>query len=310
VNVLALECLLLPAGVLALSDGAVPCDLLAAGQTVAPMAIVPAFITLSGGVQQSLTALQNGLPYTNVLWEISPAGFGSIDGGVYTAPAEVSQAVAVTVRAIDQANSTQVGYCLVLVVPAAGSGSLELSPQGVVVTEGQSYTLSVTSNGSPVEAAITLDPNIGTVESWMTGQYSYTAPSSIADWQTVTVSANLGGQSASVDIQLAPLEVVTVSATPDNVGPGQTVSLTAVVANDFVEDVAWALYPPGSGSVEWKGVLQAAYTAPASIGSVATVKIVAYGIGDGAGVGAGSASVNLVPSVAEKARDRIGAVPA
>ena len=299
VSVLALECLLFPVGELALSQAAAPGDLLAAGQVAVPMAVAPSFHILSAGGQQALTALLNGAPYNDVLWEATPASAGSIDNGVYTASAAVSQAVAVTVRAIDRSNTSQVGYAMILVAPATGSASLEIGPPGVILTAGQSYTLSVTSNGAPANATVTLTPDSGSIDNWTTGQYTYTAPASIGEWQTVTVSASLNDPpaSAGVDIQLAPVQTVTLSAQSASAGPGQTVALTATAANGFVEDVGWALYPTGAGSVEWTGVLQATYTAPANIDSPATVTIVAYGIGPQVAVGAASLTIHLLPSL-------------
>jgi hypothetical protein len=302
VDTFALANLLFPSfQALSLQQASAPCDLLLNGQMMQTLAVTPSTTTVQPGQTQQFSAMSAGQPVTNVTWEIKPPGFGSINSsGLYTAPSSVTQAQVVVITAVSQSNTNLVGSAMVLVYQPIGSTGLIVSPANLLLTAGQSFNLLVTDeSGTPVEATCTLDPNIGQIEQgFTTGQWTYTAPSSVEGSTSVTVkatSSSAPSDTGTATIQLMPTEAVAIAPASQTLTPGQSVQLAA--SSPDLVDYTWQVYPIGVGSILANDAnsAQATYTAPTSVKTPTEVMVAAYSLGD-AGVGIGLARITVNPT--------------
>ncbi|MFB3778513.1 MAG: Ig-like domain-containing protein [Bryobacteraceae bacterium] len=120
-----------------------------------------------------------------------------------------------------------------------------------------------------------LSPNVGIIS----GTGLYTAPSSIASQQTVTVTATSvadNTRSGSAKAWLYPPVSVSVSPATAALGPSQTQQFTGTVLNAENIAVQWSLSPAGVGSISYLGL----YTAPSTIQSQQTVTVTATSVAD------------------------------
>jgi hypothetical protein len=292
VDVFALANLLFPKGqALSLQYASVPCDLIVNGQINAPVAVSPSSVNLQPGATQQFTAAIGGQASSNVLWEISPAGYGSISSsGLYTAPPSVPQAQAVVVTAIDNANTQDVGSAMALVYESAAETGLAVTPGQLVLTPGQNFNLVITnSSGQAEQVTCTISPNVGTIsQDFGNSNWNYTAPDKIDGPQTVVVTATSTSNSSltgTAKIVLLPPGAITVTPASASVGPNQSVQLTAY--EQSVTDYEWAMYPTGAGSIQVAtgDTAKATYTAPASAASGTLVMVAVYSIGSVAALG-------------------------
>jgi uncharacterized protein (TIGR03437 family) len=155
--------------------------------TPPPITVSPATASPSAGATVQFT--QTGA--ATVAWSLNPS-VASVDGGIdptsglYTAPASITSAATVTVTATSTADSSVTGTAkIALTAPAAVS--VTVSPASATLTAGQTqqFTAAV-ANAANTAVAWSLSPaGVGGIDS--TGLY--TAPSSIADSQKVTVTA-------------------------------------------------------------------------------------------------------------------------
>ncbi|MFI8437798.1 hypothetical protein ACIGJO_29435 [Streptomyces sp. NPDC079020] len=161
-----------------------------------------------------------------------------------------------------------------------------MTPTALTLTAGQSYGFVVVdSDNNPLGSAVcTLSPaGAGTLEQgWSTGEWIYTAPESVTQPQTVTISPGASGEAASV--QLAPASTVTVTASSPTVSPGGSVTLTADSAD--LDRFSWCVYPAGMGTVSFTaGTPTATCTAPATVEGSQLVTVLAWGMDDTIGCG-------------------------
>lgn len=298
VDTFALANLLFPSRhAISLQQASAPCDLLLNGQLMQALAVTPSNTTLQPGQTQQFSALSAGQPVTNVTWEIKPA-IGSINSsGLYTAPSSVTQAEVIVVTAISQSDASLVGSAMALIYQPSGATGLIVSPTSLLLTAGQRFTLVVTDeSGTPVEATCVLDPNVGQLEQgFTTGQWIYTAPSSVQASSAVTVKATgttTPSNTGTATIQLAPTEAVQIAPATSSLTPGQTLQLTVTSAD--LDSYTWQVYPIGAGSIapSNSNPSQAIYTAPASVKSSLAVIVVAYGLQDSVGIGLARITIN------------------
>jgi len=166
------------------------------------VAISPQSASLAAGGTQQFTATVTGTSNTTVAWSVSPqVGTLSTDG-LYTAPANNTTNVQVSITATSAADSTQSATATVTVQPAS-TVSVSITPTTANVTSGatQQFTAAVTGSSN---TAVTWSASVGTVSAGL-----YTAPvtsvqedavitaTSVADptqkaSATVTVSAQTG----------------------------------------------------------------------------------------------------------------------
>lgn len=150
----------------------------------------------------------------------------------------------------------------------------------------QQFTARVTI--SPNQSVTwSLDPAVGSVS----GTGLYTAPSSIASPQTVTVTATSvadNTKSGSAKAWLYPPISVGVAPATATLGPSQTQQFTGTVANAVNIAVQWSL-SPAVGSISGTGL----YTAPSSIASQQTVTVTATSVADPSKTA--TATVTLTP---------------
>ncbi|MEV6806817.1 hypothetical protein [Streptomyces sp. NPDC051132] len=286
VGTFALQNLLFPSEqVLQLTAVAVPGDLTLTGQVESVLTVSPPTVTLTPTGQQQFGATVAGST-TAVDWEVQPP-LGAIDPtGLYQAPDSVHQPGVVIVTAIDQADGSRVGRAMVLLAPAPPSSDRIVTPTALTLTAGQGYDFVVVdSDGNPVDGAVcTLSPSgVGTLEQgWGAGQWIYTAPDSVTQSQTVTISPGPSGVAATV--QLATTTTVTVTASSTTVSAGGTVTLTA--ASDDLDRFTWCVYPTGMGTVAFtEGTTTAVYTAPATVQDDQSVTLLAWGSDNAVGCG-------------------------
>jgi RHS repeat-associated protein len=150
--------------------------------------------------------------------------------------------------------------------------SVSITPTAAALYEGQSQQFSATVSNT-YSTAVTwsvIPGGVGTIDA----SGLYTAPTSIAAQQTVTVVATSQAdstKSASATITLFPPISVSVSPAAATVYAGQQQQFIATVANTSNTAVTWAISPAGIGTISAGGL----YTAPAGITAQQTVTITA-----------------------------------
>src|SRR5438309_7936406 len=256
------------------------------------VSISPGSAQISAGASIQFTAIVQNASNPAVIWQVSGVPGGSSSVGIitpsgaatasYTAPANLSGALTVTVAAVLQADATKSGSVTVTINPLPGP-QITLSPANASVVAGDSmqFTAVVQSgppaviwkvNNVPGEAA-----NVGTI----TSSGFYTAPALIANSLVVTITARLETDasifgSTSLTI-IAPAPSLSISPTTANVPTGQTLQFSASVQNSNAS-VIWQVNGVkdgdptlGFGTISLSGN----YMAPAIVPSPPTVTITA-----------------------------------
>jgi hypothetical protein len=149
-----------------------------------------------------------------------------------------------------------------------------------------------------------ISPQLGSID--QTGLYS--APSSVASWQGVTVTATSVAdptKSASAQVWVFPPVSVSVIPSSATMSAAQARSLVARVGSGSM-DVTWTATPSGVGTLQlsqgtdpnnpYVPIAAATYFAPAPISTAQTVTLTATSVYDNSK--AASAQISLVPSVA------------
>jgi hypothetical protein len=284
VDTFALQNLLFyPNQSLSLSSASLPGDLLLVGDTVSPIVISPAQVSIAAGASPiQFSATLNGQPVSDAIWEIVP-NRGSIVDGLYTPPADSVDSLVIKITATSGSNS---GNALVIVSTPQTSGGIQISPGAVAICADQSYTFTFTdSNGNPVDVNCSLSPSgdsSGTVENSF--GWSYTAPNEVDSPLTVTLTATSTQDSSltgTATIYLVTSNNLVITASQASVGPGGTVNLSTALP-DEVEELVWIIFssssdPAGNIAVSQNGSNEATYTAPAAVTAPVTIQAVAYG---------------------------------
>ncbi len=118
-------------------------------------------------------------------WTITPAGTGAVNtSGLYTAPSSIAAQQIITITATETSNSAATASVTVTLEPPL---TITVNPPAPAVTASQNQLFTATVNNTPNPAVIwAISPTgAGTIST--TGLY--TAPSSIATQQIVTVTA-------------------------------------------------------------------------------------------------------------------------
>ena len=173
--------------------------------TLIPVAITltPGSISLAGGGSAQFMATVTGSSNSSVTWSISPS-VGSVTNGLYHAPATVTSAQTVTIKAASVADPTKTAQAAISLT-ASASSSITVSPASISLTASQTQQFSAAlsgglGGGGPVTATWSLSPAVGSI----TSAGLYTAPSSVSTQQNITVTATGSGTSASATVTLTP----------------------------------------------------------------------------------------------------------
>ncbi len=164
---------------------------------------------------------------------------------------------------------------------------MALTPTAVTLYPSQTQTFTTTvTNASNTAVTWSLSPAVGSISA----AGLYTAPASIANAQTVIVTATSVADStisASASISLSPPISVALTPTTGILEASQTQAFTATVSNTSNTAVTWSL-SPAVGSISTAGL----YTAPASIPTEQTITVTATSVADS--TKSASASMSLV----------------
>jgi len=248
------------------------------------VSVTPTSASLYASQTQPFTATVTGSANTSVTWSVNPS-VGSIDStGLYTAPGTIASQQSVTVTATSVADTTKTASATVTLNPAV-SVSVTPSTASLVASQPQQFTAAVTGS-SNTSVTWSLSPNAGSISN----SGLYTAPSTIASQQTVTVTATSVADTTKTASATVTLTPVTVSVTPTtaSLGVSQTQQFTAAVTGSSNMSVTWSL-SPNAGSISNSGL----YTAPSTIASQQTVTVTATSAADVTKTA--SATVTLTP---------------
>jgi hypothetical protein len=228
---------------------------------------------------------------------------GSNDQAIYSAPPQVPDAGAVTVTADSVANPEQAASAIVTISPAMQGGALvtivsPLNPPTVQAGQKQAFQASVsgvkdTTVSWQVDAIPGGNAAVGTIAGGSNDAATYTAPKALPNPPQVEVIAVSNAQpsaTASIVVNLIPVQNVTVTVSPDSctntsaVTTSSTVQFTAVVTGNSNQTVTWQVNQVDGGNSQVGTISPGGlYTAPASVPNPATVTV--------------SAVSNAVPSV-------------
>ncbi len=211
---------------------------------------------------------------------------------IYTAPSTVTAQQTVTLTACLASNLSQCATATVTLVPP-----VVISPSSVNLYAGGSQTFNVTLpyQGNSTIGSWTVSPQVGTLRVMaQSGQQAvYTAPSTIAAQQTVTLTACLASnlnQCGTATVNLWP-RVSPVAAT---LYAGGSQIFTVSVLGGGNSAANWTL-SPSVGQLSPPTGQQVTYTAPSSITAPQTVTLAACLISNLSQCG--TATVILMPQV-------------
>ncbi|MGO9085960.1 MAG: DUF3443 family protein [Candidatus Sulfotelmatobacter sp.] len=190
--------------------------------------------------------------------------------------------------------------------------SISIIPGNTVLTVGEATTITanvydqsgqgVTWSALPVNFGALSNPTFN--PQTLTASVTYTAPTSVANPTTVTVTATSitnPNIASSVSLHFSPISVSLLSSAffpiaPQTVNPGDPVNISSFVSNDFSNlGVTWSLSPPtGAGSLSNSTITTTTYTAPGSVSGPSTVTVTAASVKDPAVTA--SAQITVLPS--------------
>lgn len=245
-------------------------------RVIGPMTVTPTDSSISAGTARQFSATGPGGSAPAVAWAVNDvvggnATAGTISaGGLYVAPAYVSQPVTVTVTAADQSDPTAKGSLALTIVPRR----LAAAAQGVSVSFAPSTVVnSVQASVSAVIGGTTVTKSLQTSVSAVIGGNQVTK-----NLQT-SVSAVIGGDPMStaataISVSLAPVITSVSPAAGVHGATNLTVTLTGVfndatqvtfVRNNAVDTLTTAsivsISPDGT-----QATLQVSIAAAAAIG--------------------------------------------
>jgi uncharacterized protein (TIGR03437 family) len=156
--------------------------------------------------------------------------------------------------------------------------SIVVSPSSASLIHGQSQqfaaVVTVTA-GSSTAVFWSISPTLGT----MSTAGLYTAPASIFETRTVTVTATSqvdSSKTATATITLTPtVQVTAVNPANASLGAGDTQQFSATVSGTTNTNVTWALNPQ-IGDITTAGL----YTAPATVTARTTITVTAISVAD------------------------------
>jgi len=192
--------------------------------------VSPSSVILTGGQSQQFTAEVFGISATGVTWSLSSAVGSISSSGFYTAPATITTTQKISVVATSVFDGTTTGTASVT-LQAPATVTVTVSPTTAPLTQGQTQQFTATVTNSTASVVWSISPSVGTID--QTG--FYTAPSSITAAQKVTVTAAVGGVTATATISLSVLVDVGFGA-PTTTLQGEFVN--AFYQNNFSNLVA------------------------------------------------------------------------
>ena len=228
-----------------------------------------------------------------------PATFTNI----YTADGPLSQDFSLLVTAVRQGDSLLYrswysdpqNQQVLSIYQAAGlpaTISVAVMPAAGSLTAGQTQQFTATVTGSANQQVTWSITPLG-VGSISAGGL-YTAPSTIASQQTVSVIATSvadPAKSAGAAVTLNPAVAISVSPATKSLTAGQTQQFTATVTGSTNQQVTWSINPPGVGSISAGGL----YAAPSTITSQQTASVIATSVADPAKTATASVSLAAAP---------------
>jgi hypothetical protein len=242
---------------------------------IAPVS--PPSVTLNLGASQQFHTSVSGTSNTAIEWQVNGKAGGSSatgtvsTGGLYTAPANLSQAATFTVTAVAQADTSQTTSATVKVNPSVGGSggiSVAVSPASaaIAVSGTQQFAASVSGSANlavtwSVDGISGGNSSIGTISA--TGFYS--APASAGQHTITAASVANPAANASAGVFVVSLSVSPPSAT---ITPDGTWQFTAVFAGTQDTAATWSVDGiTGGNSTVGTISTSGLYTAPATAGS-------------------------------------------
>lgn len=266
-------------------------------QAVTPVSVSlrAAATSISAGQSVNLTASVTGTTNTGVTWLLTP-NIGTINNGVYTAPANLSAQQQVVVTATSLADPTKTASVALLlkpvsnpIVPAVTTSAavgVTVSPGSQSLYGGQSATFTATVTGTSNTAVNwSINPSVGTITNGV-----YQAPAVVSGRPTITVTATSAADPAASGTAQVFLVPVAITVAPNSVSlaAGKSATFTASVTGSTNTAVAWSLSPL-MGTI-----VNGVYTAPATIAAAQNVTITATSLADP--TQSATATVSLTPS--------------
>ncbi len=173
--------------------------------------VSPASVSVDGGQSATFKATVSGTSNTAVTWSLSPQ-VGSINNGVYQAPAIVGTPQTVTITATSAADPTKTDTSTVSLTQVG----VTIAPSSVSLGAGASTTFKASVTGTSNSGVIWLmNPSVGTLVNGV-----YTAPATISSAQTVTVMATSSADNSRTGA--ATVNLTPASSTP----PPSTTNVT------------------------------------------------------------------------------------
>jgi uncharacterized protein YjdB len=250
------------------------------------VAVSPATEVAYAGQTRQFTATVGNAANTAVTWSLSPS-VGTVSApGLDTAPSSITahHAVAVLATSVDPSKSAAATVTLMPVVTVA------VSPATAILLVGQTQQFAATvTNAIDTSVTWTRTPAVGTISA--TGLY--TAPSTLASQQTVTVIATSVAdptKSAAASVTLRPV-TITISPTSSIQYRSQARQFTATLTNAPTSAVTWTR-SPAVGTISSSGL----YTSPSTVTAVQTVTVTVTSVADP--TRSASAAVTLKPAEA------------
>ncbi len=246
--------------------------------TIQPQVVVtvaPPTPTVNLGAQQQFTATVTGTANTAVTWSVNNITGGNTTvgtitaTGLYQAPGVVPTPATVTVRATSVADSTKSATATVTVQSVV---QVTVSPPTATVTAGTQRQFTAFVSGTTNTAVTWRVNNIvggNTTVGTITAAGLYQAPA-LTTPTSVTVSATSVAdttRSATANVTVQPVIVVTVSPTAVTLNVGQPQQFTAQVSGSSNTAVTWSV--TGAGTISQAGL----YQAPATMQTPATVTV-------------------------------------
>jgi hypothetical protein len=256
--------------------------------TATSMQLSPTTISLLPQQTAFFSVSTSGGLSTAASWSVVP-NMGTVSNGLYTAPASVTSQTTVTVIATSLTDPTKSASASVTLQPSSApptSVSITLAPASVSLSANQMTQFTPTVSGTSNTAVTwTVSPALGSVSF---GQY--TAPSSIANQQAITITATSVAdptKSANAIVMLLPGSV-TLSPQSISLAATKSVQFTANVSGASSTAVNWSIAPQ-MGSIS-----NGLYTAPSTVSSVQNVVVTASSVSDPTKTA--QATVSLTPS--------------
>ncbi len=132
--------------------------------------VSPSAATIAPGASATFQALVTGNTNTGVSWRISPA-VGSINGGIYTAPASVTSATNVTISATSNADPTRIASATVTINPPPATTSAITLPLEIMGANGTVTSAQFVLNSTQAASARNLYLQIHDLDSQLEGSF-------------------------------------------------------------------------------------------------------------------------------------------